>query len=379
MSSNRPPTADDEPGGGSLWQILNAPDQADSTAAKPTPSRRESPPQQISHEPMPDGYESDAFVNPKTAAPSSEPEPGAAILQRILSAPEDLGEDFEYRPASAVDTSGDFDKALLYYYRDTGIAVHCRNHPEEPASGGQCPECTAYYCQECMVVRKGRFLCRDCASAMFVPDAEEVISAQERGLDTPENDVLPQAFPEFQVGNEMFGREGSPASPVKQLIALLLDFVLLRAIEIGLLFLASVFFQTYPAKIFHLFTPEDGQTVVQTVIQAALLMRPIVPWLIFFAVVDYLYFFLCLSTANRTIGMSWTGCRVVTEWGDFVSYSAVAVRTLVFMVCLGFPAILIGWVFPAFRGPHDYAAGTLVINYAGVKRVDVYETVQIKL
>jgi len=49
------------------------------------------------------------------------------------------------------------------------------------------------------------------------------------------------------------------------------------------------------------------------------------------------------------------------------------------MVCLGWPAIILGWFFPGYRGPHDYAAGTLVINYAGVKRIDAYETVQIKL
>ncbi len=313
----------------------------------------------------------------KPAAP--EPEAGASILQRILADPEDLGPDYEYRPAGAVEERVDFDNALLNYYRDTGVTVNCRNHPDQSASGGQCPECTAYYCQSCMVVRKGRYLCRDCADATYVPDAEQVLSAHERGLDSPETDVLPPQYPEFQVGNELFGREGTPASPVKQIVALALDFVILRALELGILLLLGIFFSASSAPIFHLFTGTEAEPLGQRIFQAAILLQPLVPWLIFFAVADYIYFFICLTVANRTIGMSWTGCRVVTEWGDYVNVSSVALRTMVFMVCLGVPALLIGWLFPAFRGPHDYAAGTLVINYSGVKRVDAYETVQIKL
>jgi uncharacterized RDD family membrane protein YckC len=300
-------------------------------------------------------------------------------LQHILAAPEDFGPEFEYRPAGVVEERVDFDKALLNYYRDTGVTVTCRNHPDQPASGGQCPVCTAYFCQSCMVVRKGRYMCRDCAEAMYVPNPEDVLAAQERGLDAPETDVLPESFPEFQIGNEMFGREGTPASPVKQLIALALDFAILRCIELVLLFILSLFFGHLPPPVFHLFSPEGDGSISQRIFDAAILLRPAVPWLIFFAIVDYIYFFLCLALANRTVGMSWTGCRLVTEWGDFVGLSAVALRTMVFMVCCGVPAILIGWFFPAYRGPHDYAAGTLVINYAGVKRVDVYENVQIKL
>jgi len=186
-------------------------------------------------------------------------------------------------------------------------------------------------------------------------------------------------FPEFQVGNELFGREGTPASPIKQVIALAIDFVILRCVELGVLFVLSLFFGHLSAPVFHLFSTESDGATSQRILEATILLHPAVPWLIFFAIADYIYFFFCLALANRTIGMSWTGCRLVTEWGDFVGISAVALRTMVFMVCLGIPAILIGWFFPAFRGPHDYAAGTLVINYAGVKRVDVYENVQIKL
>ncbi|HES58601.1 MAG TPA: RDD family protein, partial [Firmicutes bacterium] len=236
-----------------------------------------------------------------------------------------------------------------------------------------------YYCQECIVVRRGRLLCRSCAEALFTPTEEEILMAQERGLDMPEPEVTPEEAPEFQIGNTLFGQEGQPASPVKRLLALLLDLLLTRAIlALGLLIL-GVLLDSSPNAVFHLFDSVEGESTSVRVATAFFLFQPVVPWLIIMAIVDFLYFFLTATFNNRTFGMSWVGCRLVTEWGDFVSTGAVAVRTLVFMVFLGWPAILIGAFFPAYRGPHDYVAGTIVINYAGVKRVDAYETVQIKL
>jgi len=140
-----------------------------------------------------------------------------------------------------------------------------------------------------------------------------------------------------------------------------------------------VFFGSSTNPVFTLFHTVAGESTLLRVAKAFFVFQPAVPWLIMMAILDFLYFFLTNMFNNRTFGMSWVGCRMVTEWGDFVSAGAVAVRTLVFMVFLGWPAILIGVFFPAYRGPHDYVAGTIVINYAGVKRVDAYETVQIKL
>jgi uncharacterized RDD family membrane protein YckC len=383
MSSTQPPKDGDLPSGDSLWQILHDPGQLSPAApppAAPTPAAPR-PPAQPGGAPVVERVQAPApWQRSPGGAPPAAPadDTSGSLIQRILTAPEELGPDFEYRPDTVVETE-DFDKALLNYYRDTGITVSCRNHPDAPASGGQCPACTAYYCQACMVVRRGRYLCRDCADALYVPSAEQVLTAHERGLEMPEHDVLPETYPQFQVGNELFGREGSPAYPAKQLLALLIDFVVVRALELIVLLVLSIFFSHTEARVFHLFLAGGDEPVLKRVIEASILLRPAVPWLIFFAVLDYFYFFFSLSLANRTIGMSWTGCRIVTEWGDFVGFSAVALRTLVFMICLGVPAILLGWIFPAYRGPHDYAAGTLVINYAGVKRVDVYETVQIEL
>jgi uncharacterized RDD family membrane protein YckC len=254
----------------------------------------------------------------------------------------------------------------------------CKNHPERH-SAQQCPECQAYYCQECLVVRRGRMVCRDCAVALFVPSEEDILAAQEFGLDDPAGEVTPEEHPEFQVSGAMMGMEGRPAHPLKRVLALLLDLMLTRGLVLIVAWILGGMFNNQPSVFFHLFDASATSPIFDRVISAAVLLRPPMPWLVVFAVVDYIYFFVTLSFFNRTMGMSWLSCRVVTEWGDYVSFSAVALRTLVFMICLGWPSILLAWVFPAYRGPHDYAAGTVVINYSGVKRIDSYDTVQIKL
>jgi len=347
-----------QPTGESLWRILQDPGQMAETAATPS---------------------SPAAKQKVAEPPPAAPEHDASLIQRILMAPEDLGEDFVYGDTAVeAPAAEDFDRALANYYRDIEVVVKCRNHPERNMAA-QCPECQAYYCQPCLVVRRGRVLCRDCAETLYVPNPEDVIAAQVRGLEAPEAGVLPEEYPEFQVGRVSFGRECAPASPLKRVLALLIDLLVTRAVLLAALFVLGLIFNAMPSPVFHLFDRGEGTALARGVFDAVVLYRPYVPWLILFAVTDYVYFFLCLALVNRTLGMSWLSCRIVSEWGDFVSYSAVAVRTLVFMVCLEWPSILLAWFFPGFRGPHDYAAGTLVINYSGVKRVDVYETVQIRL
>jgi uncharacterized RDD family membrane protein YckC len=230
-----------------------------------------------------------------------------------------------------------------------------------------------------MTVRRGKMLCRDCATALYVPSEEEILAAQEYGLDTPGPGVTPEEHPEFQVGSNILGLEGRPSHPLKRLGALLIDLVITRGLMLILAWIAGGLLSHQQGAFFHLYETQVDESTLQRVIEAMVFFRPMMPWLIIFAIVDFLYFFLSLSFFNRTLGMSWLGCRVVTEWGDFAGFGVNALRTLVFMVCLGWPAILISWFFPAYRGPHDYAAGTVVINYSGNKRIDTYDTVQIKL
>ena len=308
------------------------------------------------------------------SADAAEPA-GITRIERILQDPEQAAAEIELAPR--VEDDGDYDSAVRGYYRDVGITVTCKNHPDT-AAVDQCPECQAYYCQACMVVRRGRLLCRDCAVSLFVPTEEEVLTAEELGEEGPP-EVAPEEKPEFQVGSMWLGLEGRPSHPAKKMVALLIDMVITRGLVLLLALAAGFFLSHQPGAFFHLFDKVEGEATVQRVYFATVLFQPMMPWLVIFAVLDYIYFFTTLSFFNRTLGMSWLGCRLVTEWGDFVGFGAVALRTLVFMICLGWPAILLSGLFPAHRGPHDYAAGTLVINYSGNKRVDSYDTVQIKL
>lgn len=363
-SSESNPPEGGQPDGQNLWRIL----QEDTVDAADRAAQREASPE------TPKGTDSKPLVERKTAQTDRG---GITQIERILSDPDSAEFNVDFR-SSTRHAETDYDSAVLNFYRDVDAAVTCKNHPNRP-SVQQCPECSAYYCQECMVIRRGRMICRDCATAIYVPSEEEIITAQEFGAPTPEADVMPIEHPEFQVGSNALGLEGRPAHPVKRLMALLIDLIVTRGLILILAWIAGGILNHQPGAFFHLFDNQADETTFERIFQAVVLIRPMMPWLILFAIVDFLYFFFSLSFVNRTLGMSWLGCRVVTEWGDFAGFGIIALRTLVFMVCLGWPAVLIGWFFPAYRGPHDYAAGTLVINYSGNKRIDSYDTVQIKL
>lgn len=304
-------------------------------------------------------------------------------IRKILETPDEVDESFDLSRQSRTTTAqdSDGDPAILAFMRDETLLIKCRKHPTVDAKA-QCPECQAYYCSECLVVRKGRLLCRDCAETIFVPTEEEVLSAAERGGETAEEQVMPTQAPEFQIGSEMFGLEGAPSNPLKQLIALAVDLVLARGVVLLILWLLARF-TPLPEQLAGIFRPDAGLGVTDW-LRIFLAGWPPAPWspvpfILLFFCTDYLYYFFSLGFANRTPGMSALGCRIATVWGDFVSFGAVAMRTLLFLMQFQLPAVLVAFFLPNFRGLHDLLAGTIVINYAGVKRVDAYETIQIKL
>lgn len=356
MNPSQPPNSDPEqPEERDLWRILqedSATDEADAPPAASSASRVDVP-----------------------SPPPPEAHEGITKIERILSDPESVEDTVDFR--TTPQTDDDYDAAIRTFYRDTGTTVTCKEHPEVP-SVDQCPLCEAYYCQDCMVVRRGKLICRTCAISEYVPSEEEILEAQEYGQGV-QAEITPEEKPEFQVGSALLGLEGRPTHPLKRLVALGLDLLLTRLFVLILAAIAGGLLSHQPGAFFHLFDQVSGEPVLGRMYQAFVLLRPVVPWLIVFALADFLYLFATMSFFNRTLGMSWLSCRLVTEWGDFAGFGAVALRTLVFMVCLGWPAVVLAWFFPAYRGPHDYAAGTLVINYSGNKRVDSYDTVQIKL
>ncbi len=315
---------------------------------------------------------------PSEVAPVAKADEHWSQIRRILETPDDVDVDFDMSRQSRVTASEDEgDPAILAFMREETLVIRCRKHPTVDAKA-QCPECQAYYCGECLVVRKGRLLCRDCADTVFVPTEEEVLSAAERGGELPEEQVMPTQAPEFQVGSEIFGREGAPTNPLKQLLALVVDLAISRGSVFLLLWVLSKV-SSLPSQMFHIFDAGADPLTLGLWLKTFILGIPLVPWLVLFFFTDFVYYFLSLGFTNRSPGMSALGCRISTVWGDFVSFGAVATRTLIFLITLGFPGIIMAFFIPHFRGLHDILAGTIVVNYAGVKRVDAYETIQIKL
>lgn len=368
---------------GSLWQLLNEEGSLAEPGAAPPASEPEppaAPPEPAQDKPQPSGanpWELEAeWRAPEGEAVDSSA--AASQLRQILDAPEQLDESFEYRAGPLGAVGDDFDTAIQAYIRNVGTEIKCRKHADRD-SVAQCPECQAYYCQECMTIRRGRMLCRDCAETAFLATEEEILSAHERGEDAPGMEVAADSPPEFQLHAEWMGLEGAPASPGKVLAALLIDFLVARGIIFVVLLVFNAIGMVKPEAFAGFFDPDQSTALSQRLFQTFVLMRPWMTWLPIFIAADFIYYFLSLAFTNRTLGMSWLSCRIVTRWGEFVPFGTVALRTIVFMALFEFPAVLLSLAFPNFRGPHDLLSGTLVINYAGVKRVDAYETVQIKI
>ena len=312
------------------------------------------------------------------AAPITQADEHWSQIRKILETPDDVDADYDFSRQGRIATPEDEgDPAILAFMREESLLIRCRKHPSVDAKA-QCPECQAYYCGDCLVVRKGRLLCRDCADTIFVPTEEQVLSAAERGGDAPEEQVMPDQAPEFQVGTEMFGLEGAPTNPAKQLLALGLDLLFCRGGVFLLLWLLSRV-SSLPGEVFHIFEDRAEPMTIQLWLKTFILGLPPVPWMMLFFLTDFIYYFVSLGFTNRTPGMSALGCRVATVWGDFVSFGAIATRTLIFLIQFGLPGLILAFFIPHYRGLHDILAGTIVINYAGVKRVDAYETIQIKL
>jgi uncharacterized RDD family membrane protein YckC len=360
--------------GAELWRLL----QEEGQIAGEAEGKHTEPAHPKPFPPQPEDHlaaeEMEQWQRYRASDTSSEDDARASLLRRMIETPEELAnEGYQFEQSSRTATSGisgDFDPAL----QEGGALIACRVHPDVP-SVAQCPECQAFYCQDCLVIRRGRMLCRDCAQATYVLSEEEVLRAEEEGREADVG-VAAEIPPEFQLGS--FGIEGAPASPVKKMLAWIFDFLITKGILILLVWVAAMFDLG--------FVPPAAKAVFAHGVQGPMLGRVLasitanpMAWLPLMAAIDFVYFFATQSFFNRSIGMSWVGSRIVTEWGEYVSFGPVAVRSIVYVLCLELPAIILSFFFPNYRGPHDLAAGTVEINYSGVKRVDAYETIQLQL
>jgi len=298
-------------------------------------------------------------------------------LWRILTTPEDLLDESERAvPAGAVvEATGPPREEVAPAVPEEAV-VYCRNHTEVQAIA-QCPVCAAYYCNDCLIIKKGRLLCKACAEAVYAPTEEEIIEHGEEAY-RHRGDFLPEAPPEFSPTMSGVGAEGRLANVFRRILGFALDILVARALYVlgyvvVSLLLAGISKGAVPSVL--QLGGVGGLAAGVKQIALSLFTLKFLPLVL---VLDFIYFFVSFTLVNRTFGMSWLNLRIVSTYGDFVSLGACAIRAVVLVVSLGF-SIIVALVHPRVMGLHDMAAGTYVVNFSGLKHVDVYETTNVKL
>ncbi|OGK09635.1 MAG: hypothetical protein A2Y63_03055 [Candidatus Riflebacteria bacterium RBG_13_59_9] len=306
-----------------------------------------------------------------------EPEKGFD-LWRILTTPEEMLDESERVASPAPVDSARVpvpEEKVAPEAMPEEVTVHCRKHPQDLAVA-LCPVCAAYYCKECLVIKKGRLLCKTCAETIYAPTEEEIIAKGENAYQH-RGDFLPEAPPEFNPAGLMPGAEGSLANVFKRIVAFALDVAVARVLYLaGYVFLTLLLAGISKGAVPSVFQLGQGNIWLGTKVIWVSLFH--YPFFFLVLVLDFMYFFLCFAIANRTPGMSWLNLRIVSAYGDFVGLDMCAIRAALLVATLGF-SIITGLIHSRAMGLHDVAAGTYVINYSGLKRVDVYETINVKL
>jgi uncharacterized RDD family membrane protein YckC len=293
-------------------------------------------------------------------------------LWRLLTTPEELEESGVAAP-KPVATPVPASARIETPYEET--VVYCRKHPEVVAIS-QCPVCAAYYCNDCLVIKRGRLLCRTCAESAYAPSEQEVIELGEDAY-KHKGDFLPEFLPEFNPSAFGAGSEGRLSNAFKRVFGFVLDIALARVLYIfSYVVLTLLLAGLSKGAVKGVLTLGNGSVIagIKVVTYSVFHYHPLALILL----LDFLYFFISYTVANRTPAMSWLNMRIVTVYGDFVGIGSSAIRSLLLVVTLGF-SIIVAFIHPRAQGLHDMAAGTYVINYSGLKRVDVYETVNVKL
>ena len=302
-------------------------------------------------------------------------------LWRLLTGPEEQSVLIPSAPevepeTTALDSASDMDEAVRLYYRGAA-EVNCRNHPDIP-SIAECPICACYYCRECMVIKRGKLMCKACAESEFAPTEEEILDRIGKGeVEDSELDFLPHTPPEFNPSGLEGRGEGRVSNVFKRILAFLIDLALLRFLYVlGFALISTLLWGMSGGKVPSVISIGEGNfwVGVKLVAVAIIHYRPL-PVIL---VLDFVYFFLCYTIVNRTIGMSWLNLRIVTIYGDFVTPGPSALRAVILVLSFGV-SIIIGLLHPTRMGLHDMLAQTYEINFSGLKRVDAYESIALKL
>ncbi len=304
-------------------------------------------------------------------------------LWRLLTTPEELIEETPSVPVKVPEKElveefpSDVDEAVIRFQEQSLTAIQCKNHPERPAVS-ECPECASYYCSECMIIKRGKLLCKTCAETLF-PVTEEMVLEKIASGETDEQSLefLADAPPQFNPVGLGEGSEAAISNPIKRIFAFLLDILFLRIFYIvSFIILLTLIHGISAGQVPSVISLGKGSfwNGVGIILNNIVHFKPL-PILL---LLDFLYFFVCYAIVNRTLGMSWFNLRIVTIYGDFVGLSSSAVRALILVMTFG-ACIIVSLFHTRQMGLHDIISQTYEINFSGLKRVDAYETINLRL
>jgi len=245
---------------------------------------------------------------------------------------------------------------------EEAAAVFCYKHPDNPATF-QCPECEVFYCDEDATLWHGKLVCTDCAKKL---EAEWVArKGLVPGVDyQPEEEkhLFAETPPDFDPSGSLAA--GMVASPVRRAVQGVLDLAFIR------LLLLIYFYMIYQP-------PAEGFTYGGFLLDFWQRILPGGSYFLLAWVIDFVYLFLFLAFQNRTLGMWLLNMRVCTLFGDFLSPGQVFIRTLVQVPTFGL-GLVISPFLSTRQALHDLAAGSVVINYSGLRAIDPNDQVVVK-
>lgn len=240
--------------------------------------------------------------------------------------------------------------------------IYCRKYPDKIATA-QCPECQAYFCSDAMTIYKGKLMCVDCAENLRSMILGEI--SARKGIEAIDEEIkheIIENIPDFDPSGR--ADAGYVASPFKRAFAGILDIVFIIVLSI----IVQYFLAASQGG-------ERNSVYIQKAIEAGLFKAW--PQALWNFLVAFGYLFLLHLIGNRTWGMLIVGIRVVTIYGDYVGFIPSLIRSIVLLL-----TNIVGWVFCFFNQYRqelcDFAAGTCLINYSGLRAVDPMDNIQIK-
>ncbi|HES58596.1 MAG TPA: hypothetical protein ENO21_04100, partial [Firmicutes bacterium] len=128
MVPDKPPEKDSgDDASRDLWQLLNRPAEVPGAAEGDSAEKQRSEEaEEPTRELHPEQY------IPQDSDPVGPVSSDASKIQKILLDPDSVADEVDYSGRGEED--GDYDSAIREYYRERGVLVTCRDHPDREAA-----------------------------------------------------------------------------------------------------------------------------------------------------------------------------------------------------------------------------------------------------